>query len=148
MLTKEQKIKEVRLILAHVKENKLDTRSRIKELVEPRSYLYYYMREIVGLTCSEIGSIFDLDHSTVSHGTKTARNLLKNKDLLYLKRCRLEIDKFPLDKYEQVKLKDDFIVKNVILSSKSCRKLASYSAARGIKNDDTALNQILTNLRV
>lgn len=52
-------------------------RNRMRPLVEARQIAFYLMRQLSGLTLTQIGEIFGRDHSTVIYGINTVNDLLK-----------------------------------------------------------------------
>lgn len=54
----------------------LMSRNRKRELVECRMMIMYYLHIELQKTCTLVGANFNLDHSTVLHGTRFIRNQL------------------------------------------------------------------------
>jgi chromosomal replication initiation ATPase DnaA len=60
-----------RIVVEIAKEKNLITRSRKRELVDRRKYLFHVLRDKAHVSLSEIGRIFKKDHATVLHGLKS-----------------------------------------------------------------------------
>jgi hypothetical protein len=147
-ITEEQKLQEIRLVLDHVQEKNLDKVSRKREVVEPRFYICLYLYRVLGLTHYEVAAVFKKDHCTSMYACKQAIKMLENKDRIFIKRCKDEIKKFPLDKFENVKNELGYIVKEVIIDPTAYTKLKLYKVSRSIKDDDAALNMILNSIKI
>lgn len=67
-----------------IKEQDLNTRSRRRDLVYKRMYLYNEIKNHEDFYSFEyIGDLFNRDHATVLHGLRTRSNLIEMKDPLY-----------------------------------------------------------------
>jgi len=58
------------------------TRTRKREVVIIRHMFYALLRENSSLSLDAIGSVFNVDHATVSHGAARIKDLLDTKDSL------------------------------------------------------------------
>ena len=61
-------------IIQYIKVNELDSRSRKRKFVCPRSYLFNFLKENYQMTLYDIGEMFNRDHATVIHGLKMHEN--------------------------------------------------------------------------
>ena len=71
----------------------LDTKSRKREVVYRRIYLFKYLQQMEGLTLTAIGKMFNKDHATVIHGLKTFDNVKLYEDFMDYTRKEFEIFK-------------------------------------------------------
>lgn len=71
-----------RIVTEIAKENNLITRSRKRELVDQRRYLFHVLRDRALLSLSLIGRIFEKDHATVLHGLRTYDEIKNFPDFL------------------------------------------------------------------
>ena len=76
-MNKIEQIKEI------VLRDNLKVRNRSRRIVYQRFYLFYKLFKY-GLTLSEIGNLFDMNHVTVLHGLKRHELWCKMKDEIYL----------------------------------------------------------------
>jgi len=63
-----------------IKHYDLSSKSRKREMVYRRMYLFKYLREMKGMSFERIGLLFNRDHATVIHGSKQVNALLKYED--------------------------------------------------------------------
>lgn len=63
-----------------VERSELEGRSRVRRLAVPRSLCMFFLRKRTGMTYSEIGRIFDRDHTSVIHAINTIEDLVDSKD--------------------------------------------------------------------
>ena len=77
----------------YICEEGLDTKSRKREVVYRRIYLYKYLQQMEGLTLTAIGKMFNKDHATVIHGLKTFDNVKLYEDFMDYTRKEFEIFK-------------------------------------------------------
>tara|TARA_R110002020_G_scaffold2532_3_gene12142 strand:- start:3500 stop:4108 length:609 start_codon:yes stop_codon:yes gene_type:complete len=61
----------------HVSLDILSSKTRKREICEPRQITMYLLRKHTSLTCKSIASIFSKDHATVIHGCKSISNLIQ-----------------------------------------------------------------------
>lgn len=71
-------------IKEYIINNKLNKKSRYRENLYPRYYLYAKLRD-QGFTYKYIGDLFGKDHASIIHGIKTHSDLMHTKDKIYLK---------------------------------------------------------------
>lgn len=64
-------------VALRVEKKALIGRGRPRELVEARHIAFYLMRKLTGLTLTQIGEIFNRDHSTVIYGIETCEDLME-----------------------------------------------------------------------
>ena len=55
----------------------LKQKSRERRYVEPRQFIYYYLRKYTNITLHEIAMIFYQDHSSVSHSINLIGDLIQ-----------------------------------------------------------------------
>lgn len=74
----------IKAVKKYVRDNDLATPLRRRDKVYPRFYLFKYLRKNTSLTLTEIGDIFQRDHSTV-HRNIEEFDILKDDEDFYLK---------------------------------------------------------------
>ena len=72
-------------IIDLIKEHKLDTKKRKREIVYKRYYLMGVLYSMNTFTLQEIGRMFNRDHATAIYGIKQHNEWWQHKDELYLK---------------------------------------------------------------
>jgi len=70
----EEKIKQL------IERDALASKSQKQKHVHQRHYLFYLLRDRVGMTLESIGELFNRDHSTVIHGINTYKTREEMKD--------------------------------------------------------------------
>lgn len=65
---------------------KMKSRIRIQEIIDAKYYTMYLIREADRWTYKYIGELFNVDHSSVIYGVKTAKDLIKFNQLSFLKK--------------------------------------------------------------
>ena len=71
-------------IKQYIKDYELGCKSRLREFVYPRNYLYNYIKQVHKLSYSKIGSMFNgKDHASVMHGIRNHKNWTETKDPVY-----------------------------------------------------------------
>lgn len=80
-------------IIQYIEDNNLKKKSRYRNIIYRRYYLYNKLRE-QGYTYQYIGNIFNRDHSTILHGIKVHKDFTKLKDKIYFKMTQKERDLF------------------------------------------------------
>jgi chromosomal replication initiation ATPase DnaA len=70
----EKKIKQL------IEQDGLASKSQKQKHVHQRHYLFYLLRERVGMTQEAIGELFNRDHATVLHGVKMHKTREEMKD--------------------------------------------------------------------
>lgn len=60
-----------RVVETIAQEKNLIHKSRIRRIVDQRKYLYHVLRDKGNLTLSDIGRIFERDHTTILHNLKS-----------------------------------------------------------------------------
>ena len=81
---KEQSVPEfVNEIKEIIKEEGLDSKSRIHHRVHKRAFLMMFLRQNTGLSVIEIGKLFKRDHSSVIHNLRSHRTFTEHKDKEY-----------------------------------------------------------------
>ena len=70
----EEKIKQL------IEQDGLASKSQKQKHVHQRHYLFYLLRERVGMTQEAIGELFNRDHATVLHGVKMHKTREEMKD--------------------------------------------------------------------
>ena len=95
----EDLIKKVEL---YIEKDNLLSKSRERQIVYRRHYLYYILRKY-GMKTTVIGEMFKKNHATVIHGSKTYKNLKKTKDkymLNCLKEYLIEFENYDIEELE------------------------------------------------
>ena len=77
----------------YICEEGLDTKSRKREVVYRRIYLFKYLQQMEGLTLTAIGKMFNKDHATVIHGLRTFDNVKLYEDFMDYTRKEFEMFK-------------------------------------------------------
>ncbi len=72
----------VEKVLEFIERDKLNSKSRLRELIHKRVYLYAFLRSN-GYKLQEIGKMFNRDHATVIHGINNFKIFKKTKDPLF-----------------------------------------------------------------
>jgi hypothetical protein len=91
-MTREQRLAGVREYISYYR---LDTKSRRRENVYKRDYLYKYLDNVLKMTLTEIGKEFNRDHATIIYGIKTFNDL--ENDKLFKSATREVRNIFPLN---------------------------------------------------
>ena len=86
----EEKIKQL------IEKDALASQSQRQVHVHKRHYLFYLLKERVGMTLEAIGELFNRDHATVIHGIKTYKTRVEMKDP-YMNRDIAEYKEFLQD---------------------------------------------------
>ena len=71
----------------------LDVKSRKREIVYRRIYLFRYLKQMEGMSLISIGKMFNRDHSTVIHGLRTFDNVKLYEDFMDYTRKEFELFK-------------------------------------------------------
>ena len=71
----------------------LDVKSRKREVVYRRIYLFRYLKQMEGMSLISIGKMFNRDHSTVIHGLRTFDNVKLYEDFMDYTRKEFELFK-------------------------------------------------------
>ena len=58
--------------------SELMSKSRLRELVEPRQILFYILHKKLNIPCQKVGAMFGKNHATVLHGAKNIKNWMPN----------------------------------------------------------------------
>lgn len=86
----EEKIKQL------IEKDALASKSQKQVHVHKRHYLFYLLKERVGMTLEAIGELFNRDHATVIHGINTYKTRAEMKDP-YMNRDIAEYKEFLQD---------------------------------------------------
>lgn len=86
----EEKIKQL------IEQDDLASKSQKQKHVHRRHYLFYLLRERVGMTLEAIGELFNRDHATVIHGINIYKSREEMKDP-YMNRDIAEYKEFLQD---------------------------------------------------
>lgn len=86
----EEKIKQL------IEQDDLASKSQKQKHVHRRHYLFYLLRERVGMTLESIGELFNRDHATVIHGINIYKSREEMKDP-YMNRDIAEYKEFLQD---------------------------------------------------
>jgi hypothetical protein len=76
-----EEIKKTACIVNHITMDQLESKSRLRSVVEARRMVFNVARDLLEMTFSETGKIFNQDHATAIHHIK-----LISVDSFYLKR--------------------------------------------------------------
>ena len=80
----------LQLITELIDKYELKNKSRIRDVLFKRYYLYNELREL-GFSLSQIGSFFGKNHATILHGLRVHKDLSSYRDADYLaETCALE----------------------------------------------------------
>ena len=110
-------------ILNLIKEDNLVSRSRKRELVHKRIYLYVILRKN-GYTLKEIGDLFQRSHATVIHGINNYKTFKKTGDSLF------EADTVPYRTLlEGYNIPEGF-KRDIFEDIKSCKQLRDIEAIK------------------
>lgn len=71
----------------------LDVKSRKRDIVYRRIYLFRYLKQMEGMSLISIGKMFNRDHSTVIHGLRTFDNVKLYEDFMDYTRKEFELFK-------------------------------------------------------
>ena len=71
----------------------LAVKSRKREVVYRRIYLFRYLKQMEGMSLISIGKMFNRDHSTVIHGLRTFDNVKLYEDFMDYTRKEFELFK-------------------------------------------------------
>ena len=85
MDNKIEEIKKTACIVNHITMDQLESKSRLRPVVEARRMVFNVARDLLEMTFSETGKIFNQDHATAIHHIKQNRALI-SVDSFYCKR--------------------------------------------------------------
>lgn len=80
-----EEIKKTACIVNHITMDQLESKSRLRPVVEARRMVFNVARDLLEMTFSETGKIFNQDHATAIHHIKQNRALI-SVDSFYCKR--------------------------------------------------------------
>tara|TARA_R110000822_G_scaffold108_1_gene528 strand:+ start:63 stop:452 length:390 start_codon:yes stop_codon:yes gene_type:complete len=80
-----EEIKKTACIVNHITMDQLESKSRLRSVVEARRMVFNVARDLLEMTFSETGKIFNQDHATAIHHIKQNRALI-SVDAFYRKR--------------------------------------------------------------
>ncbi len=80
-----EEIKKTACIVNHITMDQLESKSRLRSVVEARRMVFNVARDLLEMTFSETGKIFNQDHATAIHHIKQNRALI-SVDSFYRKR--------------------------------------------------------------
>ena len=80
-----EEIKKTACIVNHITMEQLESKSRLRPVVEARRMVFNVARDLLEMTFSETGKIFNQDHATAIHHIKQNRALI-SVDSFYCKR--------------------------------------------------------------
>lgn len=80
-----EEIKKTACIVNHITMDQLESKSRLRPVVEARRMVFNVARDLLEMTFSETGKIFNQDHATAIHHIKQNRALI-SVDSFYSKR--------------------------------------------------------------
>jgi hypothetical protein len=85
-------------IIKYIEDNNLKQKSRYRNIIYPRYYLYNKLRE-QGHTYAFIAELFNKDHCTILHGIKVHKDFTKLKDKIYFQMTEKERELFGDNQY-------------------------------------------------
>ncbi len=77
----------------------LNTKSRRRDIVYRRMYLFKYLKQMQDKTLTEIGNLFNRDHSTIIHGLKTFEDVKLYDD--FIDYTQKEFELFRIDTFRR-----------------------------------------------
>ena len=77
----------------------LNTKSRRRDIVYRRMYLFKYLKQMQDKTLTEIGGLFNRDHSTIIHGLKTFEDVKLYDD--FIDYTQKEFELFRIDTFRR-----------------------------------------------
>ena len=77
-----EEIKKTACIVNHITMDQLESKSRLRSVVEARRMVFNVARDLLEMTFSETGKIFNQDHATAIHHIKQNRALISVNPLL------------------------------------------------------------------
>ena len=75
---------------------KVKTKSRKKEVLEPRQFFVWYCQIVLEMSCSEVGRMVGIDHATALHSKRVVNGWRETRDPNFLRRTekiRKELNK-------------------------------------------------------
>lgn len=99
-----------------IEEYQLQTRSRKRETVYKRYYLMHALFIRSNMTLTDIGKLFNRDHSSVIHAIKEHKRWFKNMDREYLRAIHPlpelvnDISEIPVSEYLDCEAGEDYLV--------------------------------------
>ena len=66
--------------LFHINKEMILSKSRLREVVEPRQICMFVFYKRMKMTLNQTGNIFGKDHSTVIHAVKNVKNLMEHDE--------------------------------------------------------------------
>ena len=87
----------IRLLRKYIREQKLNTKSNLRERVYKRAYVCAYLRATTTLSLDKIGDFIGKDHSMVLHYINNVHlKFVELDDDVYYSYIRDLVDKFPI----------------------------------------------------
>lgn len=80
-------------IKEYIEAEQLNTKSRRRDIVYRRIYLFKYLQQMEGLTLTAIGKLFNRDHATIINGLRTFDNVKLYEDFMDYTRKEFELFK-------------------------------------------------------
>ncbi|MGI9555372.1 MAG: helix-turn-helix domain-containing protein [Cyanophyceae cyanobacterium] len=105
-------------VVYKIRKDKLKHKSRKREFINKRMYLYYLLKEH-DYSYTDIGKLFNKNHATIIHGCRQYRDLKKSKDV-GLMNDLVEYYSF-FQPYELQNIK--FLIKDDVANANSLREL-------------------------